>query len=227
MDSFQTKISIQVNEHVFLKTPTSSTLGQKIVKGGIELIDEIGFDDFTFKKLAKHIGSTEASVYRYFESKHHFLIYLVLWYWGWQEYRLVMRLTNVEDPKERLSRALEILTQKIEQDSTFSEIDEVKLNRIVISESFKAFFSKKVNKENDLGFFNQYKEIVERVANIVLEINPYFKYAHMLISTVIEGSHHQRYFAEHLPRLTNVIENEDAITKFYKELVFNEISNSK
>ncbi len=227
MDKFQSKIIIQVNEQVYLKKPTSSSLGEKIVEGGINLIDEIGFEDFTFKKLAKEIGSTEASVYRYFESKHHLLIYLVLWYWGWQEYRLVMKLTNIENPKERLTRAIAVLTDKVEQDSTFSQINEVKLNRIVIAESSKSYFNKKVDKENELGFFNQYKEVVERVADIILEINPKFKYAQMLVSTVIEGSHHQRFFAEHLPRLTNVLDNDDYITSFYQELVFNEINNSK
>ena len=225
MEGFINKIDIKINEHVYLKSPQSSKLGQSILTGSIELVDEIGFEEFTFKKLAIHISSTEASVYRYFESKHHLLIYLVLWYWGWQEYRLVMKLTNIESPIERLKRAIKILTEKIEKDSTFSEIDELKLNRIVISESSKVYFNKAVGKDNKLGFFNQYKEIVNRVSKIVLEINPDFQYAQMLISTIIEGSHHQRFFAEHLPRLTNVQEGEDLVTKFYTELVFNEIKN--
>jgi AcrR family transcriptional regulator len=223
MEAFVNKIQIKINENVYIKSPQSSDLGKKILTGSIDLIDEIGFEEFTFKKLAKLISSTEASIYRYFESKHHLLIYLVLWYWGWQEYRLVLKLTNIDDPKERLKRAITILTEKIEQDSTFSEIDELKLNRIVISESSKAYFSKAVDDDNKLGFFNQYKEIVKRVANVILEINPNFKYAQMLVSTVIEGSHHQRFFAKHLPRLTNVVEGEDIVTKFYTELVFNEI----
>jgi len=223
MENFLNKIDIKINENVYLKSPQSSSLGEKILTGSIDLVDEIGFEEFTFKKLAKHISSTEASVYRYFESKHHLLIYLVLWYWGWQEYRLVMKLTNIDSPVERLKRAIKILTEKIEKDSTFSLIDECKLNKIVISESSKAYFNKAVDEDNKLGFFNQYKEIVNRVSNIVLEINPEFQYSQMLISTIIEGSHHQRFFAEHLPRLTNVQEGEDLVTKFYTELVFNEI----
>lgn len=224
MDNFGNKIVIRINENVFLKSPQTSELGERIITGSIDLIDEIGFENFTFKKLANAISSTEASIYRYFESKHHLLIYLVLWYWGWQEYRLVLKLTNIDDPKERLKRAVKLLTEKIEKDSTFSQIDELKLNRIVIAESSKAYFNKAVDKDNKLGFFNQYKEIVDRVANIILEINPKFKYAHMLVSTIIEGSHHQRFFAEHLPRLTNLSKGDnDIVTSFYTELVFNEI----
>ncbi len=224
MQKFQAKITINVNDKVYIKTPLSSELGKKILAGSIDLIDEIGFEEFTFKKLAKHISSTEASVYRYFESKHYLLIYLVLWYWGWQEYRLLMRLTNIDDPKERLKRAITVLTEKIEKDTAFSQIDEVKLNRIVISESSKAYFNKAVDEDNKLGFFSQYKEVVKRVSDIILEINPTFKYPHMLVSTVIEGSHHQRFFAEHLPRLTDVVEGEDAVTNFYIELVLKKIA---
>ena len=69
----------------------------------------------------------------------------------------------------------------------------------------------------------QYKEVVQRVSDIILEIKSDFKYPHMLVSTVIEGSHHQRFFAEHLPRLTDIVEGEDAVSTFYIELVFNEI----
>lgn len=219
----ESKLSIQINSNVYVKSPESTDLGRRIVSGSIDLIDELGFEEFTFKKLAKHISSTEASIYRYFTSKHYTLTYLVSWYWGWQEYRLMMRLANIDSPHERLKRAITILTEKIEQDSDFSQIDEVKLNRIVTHESSKAYLHRSVDEVNQLGVFTQYKEVVERVSNIVLEIAPKFKYPHMLISTVIEGAHHQRFFAEHLPRLTDFCEGEDAITSFYLELVFKEI----
>lgn len=223
MDKFQNKISFNINDKVYLKDPNSSELGIKIITGSIDLIEELGLENFTFKKLSNHIASTEASVYRYFESKHHLLTYLVLWYWGWQEYRIIMKLTNIEDPKERLKRAIKILTEKIEEDSTFAYINEVKLNRIVITESSKIYLIKNVEKGNSLGFFSQYKEVVNTVSDIILEINPTFKYPHMLVSTIIEGAHHQRYFAEYLPSLTDVIEGEDTITTFYQELAIKEL----
>lgn len=224
MHSLQNKISINVNNQVYLKSPESSALGKRIIEGAIELIDDIGFEDFNFKKLALFIASTEASVYRYFECKHNLLVYLVLWYWGWLEYKIVMRTLNIDDPSIRLKRALGVLTQKVEKDSDFSQINEVKLQHIVISESSKIYLSKTVDKDNELGFFMQYKDIVERLSQMILEINPGFKYPHMLISTVIEGANHQRFFAEHLPRLTDKYEDEDYISTFYQELVFKEIA---
>jgi AcrR family transcriptional regulator len=223
MNIFENKIYIKINKNAYLKSPTSSKLGLQIIEGAIDLIDELGFEEFTFKKLGKYIFSTEASVYRYFESKHQLLIYLVLWYWGWQEYRMHMSLMNIEDPIVRLKRAIKILTEKIEEDSTFSEVNEIKLNRIVISESSKIYLNKKVIEDNKLGLFSQYKDVVKRVSSIILEINTSFKYPNMLVSTVIEGANHQRFFAENLPRLTDVIKGEDAVTSFYQELVLKEI----
>ena len=220
MDDFLSNISIKINNDVYLKDPASSELGKKIISGSIDLIDDIGYEQFTFKKLATQIGSTEASVYRYFDSKQHLLVYIILWYWSWMEYRLVFRLVNIECPEKRLEIAIKTLTEQIQEDSDFSHINEIKLNRIVISDSSKIYFNKNVEEENSAGFFLKYKGLVQRVSDIILEIKPQFKYPHMLVSTIIEGAHHQRFFAEHLPRLTDFIENEDAVTSFYKEMAF-------
>ena len=218
-----TQIGIKVNDKVFLKDPESSDLGKSILEGSIDLIDEIGFEAFTFRKLAQRIGSTEASVYRYFESKQRLLIYLTCWYWRWLDYRLVLATTNIESAEERLTRALNTLVMQVEEDSDFSHINEVKLNRIIISDSSKAYLNKHVDEENKEGFFMDYKLLVQRVSDIILEINPEYKYSHMLISTVIEGAHLQRFFADHLPRLTDVIEGEDSVTEFSIQTVFNAI----
>ena len=223
MDNLLSNIAIKVNENVYSKDPDSSELGKKIICGSIELIDEIGFEQFTFKKLAQKIGSTEASCYRYFDSKHHLLVYITLWYWGWMEYRLVFGLTNIESPEDRLKKAIKLLTEVIEEDSQFSHVNEVKLNRIVISESSKIYLNKSVDEENSEGFFLAYKNLVQRVCDIILEIKPKYKYPHMLVSTIIEGAHHQRYFAEHLPRLTDVVEGEDAVTAFYQEMAISQL----
>ncbi|MCB9186700.1 MAG: TetR/AcrR family transcriptional regulator [Flavobacteriales bacterium] len=209
-----TQIGIIVNDGVFLKDPESSELGRSIVEGGIDLVDEIGFEAFTFRKLAQRIGTTEASVYRYFESKHRLLLYLSCWYWRWMDYRLMLATANIDSAEERLKRAVRVLVQQVEQDSEFSHINEVKLNRIIISESSKAYLNKMVDQENKGGFFADYKELVQRVSDIIIEVNPEYKYPHMLVSTIIEGAHLQRYFAEHLPRLTDVVDGEDAVTQF-------------
>ena len=225
MEALLSNIAIRVNNSIYLKDPESSDLGKNILGGGIDMIDEIGFEDFTFKKLAKEIGSTEASVYRYFESKHKLLLYIISWYWSWMEYKLVFGLANIDSAEARLFRAVKILTEEIKKDGNFKHINEVTLNRIAICDSSKAYLTKEVDDENKDGFFSGYKNLVERVSKIILEINRSYKYSHMLVSTVIEGAHHQRYFVEHLPRLTDVVVGEDAITEFYNEMVIKSISN--
>lgn len=217
-------VNIRVNEKFYIKNPDSSEIGRKIIQYGIILIDEIGFESFTFKKLAKEINTTEATIYRYFESKHKLLLYLTCWYWAWMEYRLLFAITNVESAEERLNRSINVLTEVIEEDSDFSYVNEVMLNRIVIAEASKSYLNKDVDKDNKEGAYIDYKNLVQQVSDIILEINPDYKYPHMLISTVIEGAHLQRYFAEHLPRLTDADKKEDAVTIFFKQMVFNAIT---
>ncbi|MDG1238319.1 MAG: TetR/AcrR family transcriptional regulator [Flavobacteriales bacterium] len=222
-------VSIKVNENVYLKNPENSDLGRKILSSSIDLIDDIGFEKFTFGKLAKLIKTSEASIYRYFDSKHKLLLYFASWYWRWLEFSLVFKLANIESADERLIRTIKFLTQKVEIDDSFLHINEVKLNSIIINEVSKVYLTKDVDKENKDGIYSGYKQLVSRVSDIILEINPNYQYSHMIVSTVVEGAHSQRYFAEHLPRLTDVIEGEDAVAKFYTELVFKaiKIENNK
>jgi|TARA_R110000737_G_scaffold182215_1_gene205642 AcrR family transcriptional regulator len=218
-----TPVSIQVSQNTYLKNPETSDLGIKIISGSIDLLDELGFEQFTFKKLATYIGSTEASIYRYFESKNQILVYLTSWYWSWIDYQLLLCTLNIESPEKKLENSINLLTKIVEQDSDFSFVDEVKLNRIINADSSKIYLNKNVDLDNSYGYFAPYKKVVQMVCDIILEINPNYKYPHMLISTMIEGAHHQRFFAEHLPRLTDVIKGEDSVTEFYLDMVFKSI----
>lgn len=216
-------MKIQVNEKVFLKDPDSSEIGRRIINNSILLIDKIGFEEFTFKKLGSEIGSPESTIYRYFENKHKVLLYLTIWYWSWLEYRLVFGTANILSLEEKLKTAIKLLVEPIQEDSDFSHINEVVLNRIVISESAKSYFTKEVSVDNKNGVFKVYKRLVQRVGDVVLTINPDFDYPNMLISTVIEGAHQQRYFAEHLPSLTNAGKGKKNISNFFVQMVFSTI----
>ncbi len=217
------QIKITIGPEHYIKNPEFTSLGKNIVSKSIEMIDELGFESFTFKKLGTVIGSNESSIYRYFESKHSLLVYLISWYWSWIEYKLVFSTMNVDDPKIRLSTCLSILTEDIHEDNSISFINEVLLHKIIIAESSKAYHTKDIDKENEKGYYKTYKRVVHRVGKIVLEINPEFEFPNMLVSTVIEGAHHQRYFSKHLPSLTDVEEGKNNIVRFYKDLVFKTI----
>jgi len=212
-------IQIIISDALYVKDPESTELGKRIVSKSIELIEELGFEAFTFKKLGTAIGSPESSVYRYFESKHKLLIYLICWYWSWVEYKIVFGTVNQPEAKEKLRIAIEILTKPISIDNAFKHINEVLLNKIVVAESTKVFHTKLVDAENKLGYFAVYKRIVRRVSDIILEVSPDYLYPNMLVSTVIEGGHQQAYFVEHLPSITDENQCSERVHKFYMDLV--------
>lgn len=215
------KVLIQVDDKLSLKDPVSSDVGRQILEHSILLLDKIGFEAFTFKKLATRIGITEPTVYRYFENKHKLLLYLISWYWNWLEYKIILATGNIASPEERLRLALVQLSQPLEQDENYPYMDEAALYHIVVAESSKVYLTKEVDKDNREGFFLSYKRLCSRIADIIREVNPTYRFPAALVSTVIESAHNQLFFAEHLPSLTEVgKKNEDNTTVFITELVF-------
>ena len=217
-------ITVQVDERLFVKDPNSSDLGRRIIRHSIEMIHGIGFEAFTFKKLAQRINTSEPSVYRYFENKHKLLLYLLSWYWNWMDYMLQLSTANIDDAAERLSAAIKVLSQPIKKDSNFQHIDETALYQIVVVESSKVYLIKEVDKVNKEGLFQGYKRLCERVAKIIREVNPAYNYPKALVSTIMESSHDQKFFAEHLPSLTDISKDHlENATAFLTELVMNTI----
>ena len=207
-------ISIQVSATLYLKDPTSSEIGLKILTEGIQLMQALGFEAFTFKKLAQNIHSTETTIYRYFENKHYFLLYLINWYWGIISYRLLLATANVTDTRQQLTNSIEVITGLPDARQPGYMEEEMQLKQIVIQESGKALHTKMVDDENQNGIYVNYKSIVSSVADLVKTIDPSFPYPEMLISNLIENANHQRFFSVHLPRLTNTSPEQDAVVAF-------------
>lgn len=220
MNTILSNLKIQVNEKIYVKDPETSALGKKIIEQSILLIDEIGFDNFTFKKLGEKIGSNESSLYRYFENKHKLLVYLSSWYWSWMEYKLVFATNNISDPKEKLRKAITIITEKVEDDNSTEHINEAILNKIIIAEFTKTLHTKEVDQENKEGFFLIYKRVINRIVTIVNEVNPNYPYAKSLVSTIVEGSLHQHFLTEHLTTITDCNDSVST-TQFYLNLTEN------
>nr|WP_315176897.1 TetR/AcrR family transcriptional regulator [uncultured Flavobacterium sp.] len=220
MNTILSNLKIQVNEKIYVKDPETSPLGKKIVEQSILLIDEIGFDNFTFKKLGEKIGSNESSIYRYFENKHKLLVYLSSWYWSWMEYKLVFATTNILDPAEKLSKAITIVTEKVTDDTNTEHINEAILNKIIIAEFTKTVQTKEVDQENKEGFFLIYKRVINRIVGIVKEVNPEYPFAKSLVSTIVEGNLHQHFLMEHLKTITDCNESVST-TEFYLNLAKN------
>ncbi|GAB1372968.1 TetR/AcrR family transcriptional regulator [Candidatus Kapaibacterium sp.] len=191
-------INIRVNQKVFLKDPSSTELGKSIIIESIKLIEECGFEEFTFKKLATKINTTESSVYRYFANKHRLLIYLLSWYWSWLEYKLVFNTANVSDASLKLKIAIESL---IDEDENFMINGYICLNsllKIAISESVKSFLTREIDNQNEEGFFSSYINLCARLSKIINEVNPDYSYSNSLVAVIFEGIHQQKFFSLHI-----------------------------
>ena len=197
-------ISISLNPGLYLKDPQQSALGKRIIKHSILLIDEIGFEQFNFKKLAEEMKSTEASIYRYFENKHLLLTYLVSWYWEWLNYMIQIKTFNIDDPKKKLEVIIHTFVLISEENPAIEYVNESSLHNLVIAESTKVYHTKGVDEENNKVFFLNYKDMVSSVAQVILEIKPDFPYPHALASNLFEMTNTHFYFADHLPRLTDI-----------------------
>lgn len=219
MKNLLTQIKVQVQEGIYLKDPETSDLGRKIVEHGIILIDELGFEDFTFKKLGQQIGSNESSIYRYFENKHKFLIYITSWYWGWMEYLMAFHTHGLANSEHKLRKSIQILTHSNEIDFQHSFIDISCLFRIVTSEFSKSYLTKMVDQQNHDGYFMLYKSVVHRLAEAIEHYQNAYPYAKSLASTVVEGALHQHFLSQHLPTITN-INGQFSSTDFFEDMVF-------
>ena len=197
-------IQIRPNQRLYLRDPQDTKLGRNIIKYSILLVDEIGFEQFTFKKLAERIKSTEASVYRYFENKHKLLTYLVAWYWEWVSFQIDFHVMNISDPEQKLRIAIKSLVEASMENPAVDFVNESVLHRVVIDEGIKVYRTKQVDEENKDGFFIKYKALVKKISDLILEVNAGFPYPHALASTLFEMANDHVYFAQHLPRLTDI-----------------------
>lgn len=223
MERLLQSVKIGINEKIYLKDPESSDLGKRIIEHSILMINEMGFESFTFKKLGTKIGSNESSIYRYFENKHKLLLYLTSWYWGWLEYQLVFATNGINNPSEKLNKAIEIMTRATKEDSVFSHINEVLLNKIVINEYSKSYLTKEVDTENKEGYFVIYKRLVNRISKMIQAVDSDYAYPSSLASTVLEGSLHQHFLKNHFSSLTDC-HNQDDPTNYFLQLVFSSLN---
>ncbi len=219
------QLKIAMNEALFLRNPESSELGKNILKHSIQLIYKTGFEAFTFKKLAEDIGTTEASIYRYFENKHTLLVYLTSWYWGWLEFQISFQTNNIKDPAVKLKRVIKMLAAAVEDDEQTNFINESLLHQIIITEGSKAYLTKQVGEDNKKQFFKPYKDLCAVIGSIISECNPKYKYPKSLASTIIEMAHFQNFFMNNLPSLTDFgkAKEESEIIAFLNDLVLSSL----
>ena len=223
MENLLSNLKVTVPQKIFKKDPETSDLGRRILGHGVLLIDEIGFEAFTFKKLGQRIGSNESSIYRYFESKHNLLIYLTSWYWAWMEYQLVLETYGMPKPEDKLKKGIEIVTRRVREDVRNTHINEEILYRIIVNENSKSFLTKEVDQENKDGYFEAYKRIITRLKDMIVAVDPNYAHPTSLASTLMEGALHQHFLRDHFKSITDC-DKEITPNAFFTNLIFKVLS---
>lgn len=203
MKSLLSSLRVSISDSIYLKDPETSVLGKKIIEESILMIDSIGFEAFTFKKLGKKIGSNESSIYRYFENKHKLLLYLCSWYWSWLEYQLVLSCYSLSDPWMILKKAIHVISREVTEDSDFSFVNEPALSRIIINENAKSFLTKNVDVENKEGVFASYKRLISRLNQMITNVSPTYSYSNSLSNTIVETSLSHYFLRDHFKSITD------------------------
>lgn len=208
----------QPNAAYFKKEPDSSELGKKIVSEGLSLMQELGFDAFTFRKLAEKLHTTEASVYRYFENKHHLLLYYISIYWMWLEHQITFGTHNM-DPKLKLDRAIELITHPESSNWSFQDLRFEHMQNLLISEWGKVYYSQQIDAEYQSGLFSEYKQFCKRLSNLIEESYPHYTFPNALVTTMMNTLFAQGFYAHHLPSLTELKQDDVQLTQFIKSIV--------
>lgn len=216
------QVKFDINDKIYLRNPETSELGKQMVKTAIDLIYELGFEHFTFKKLALEIGSTEATIYRYFENKHRLLLYILNWYWCYMEFLVTFKLENVNDKKEQLKIIVHLLTHELGESTNRFDYNKKYLNQIVIAESSKVYLVKEITEINKNEVFKPYKDLCAKIAEIISNYDPHYKYPRSLSTTLIETAHQQQYFIVNLPKLTDTKSkaNPEFTSHFIEDFLF-------
>jgi AcrR family transcriptional regulator len=196
-------IQILMNERLFLRDPEATELGRRILQHGLAMMQELGLEDMTFKKLATRIGTTEASIYRYFENKHRLLAYFAMWHWSWLEYQVVFHTQNVDDPKRKLELVITLLTAGLDDGMKETKFDKKTLESVLMREGLKVFFTGQVKEDQQKQIFKPYEDFVARLANFIKDYCPTYNHPHALANTVVEVANRQPFFAKNIPALTN------------------------
>jgi AcrR family transcriptional regulator len=221
-------IKFSFSNHLYVKDPQETKYGKRLLSHTVELMAQIGFEAFTFRKLAVEMKSAEASIYRYFENKHQLLVFLSCWYWEWVHYLIHIHTLNIKSPEEQLKLTIHQLLHASEQSNMTEYINENLLHKLLVVEGVKAIHHHDVDDKNSHGMFKSRKELVDKIAQILLEINSQFTYAITLATTMVDMADNQIYYVEHLPKLSSLKNTDDKLNQLERimnHLAFSSISS--
>lgn len=203
-------ISIKIDppRQLYLSDPQRTKLGRAILAGAIPLLNRLGLERFTFKKLSAEISSSEASLYRYFRNKNELLLYLASWYWDWIGYLIDRHIPRERGAWSELRIAIRVLTQPYADGIAPDYIDQFGMHRLFIYEGTRTYRSTPMTRNGDVGRYRAYHGLIERLSRLILRVDPRFDHPLTLASSIFQLAHDHSFFARHQPRVTEVASGE-------------------
>lgn len=199
---------LDLDPSLTLRDP-SSPMGRRILQDGLDLMNEIGLEAFTFKKLAERMGSTEVTVYHYFANKQRLLQYYFQLYWLWLGILGEQSGKAATDPLDRLHSTIRALAGLWPGEVLAAQLAPSALRKLVINEGSKSFMHKNVDSDNELKLFKPYKDLCAQVASELKACSPRIKSPRSFATTLVEMAHSLEFAMLHLPALTELSAKKD------------------
>ncbi len=191
-----------------LRDPANSVVGRRILSEGLVLMNELGLEAFTFKKLAARVHCTEVTIYRYFPNKQRLLQFYFQLYWLW--------LGTVDEqsggalpPRKRLHGTIRVLCGMWPKDMLSAQLEPEALRELVVNEGSKSFLHKNVDEDNGHKLFKPYKDLIAQVAAELKACAPWLKSPLSFATTLVEMAHSLEFAMHHLPALTELSGKKD------------------
>ncbi len=202
-------IHLKPDPALYLRDPEGTRLGPLILVEGLALMNELGLEAFTFKKLAMRIGSTEVSLYKYFPNKQRLLQYYFQLYWLWLRQVCGRHAERSVDPLATVRAVVDALCGVWPKDAPPAQLDPRALRLLVIEEGMKSYLHKNVDVDNARRLFLPYKALSAFIAECLVAYRQDVPMPRSFATTIIEMAHSLPFAMEHLPSLTELSNKKD------------------
>jgi AcrR family transcriptional regulator len=203
------RLHLRPDPALYLKDPESTELGRAILREGLALLNELGLEAFTFRKLAQRIGSTEVTLYKYFPNKQRLLQYYFQLYWMWLRQVGAAEVERSADARTALERIVDALCGVWPRRLPPLQLGPAALRRLVIEEGMKSYLHKQVDDDNARRLFLPYKELCGFVADRIVACRADVPMPRSFATTLVEMAHSLPFAMEHLPSLTELSSRKD------------------
>lgn len=168
------------------------------------MMNDLGLEAFTFKKLTERAECTEATIYKYFPNKQRLLQYYFQLYWMWLDTHCQQEGRTFADPWTRVQGDIRALCGLWTEGAMAAQLDPVALRSLVIVEGSKSYLHRNVDEDNKLKLFQPYKDLCAHLASELKACDRKCKFPRTFATTLIEMAHSLEFAMEHLPALTEL-----------------------